>query len=113
MWAVGTPWPNNWLAASHGCIAAAADCAAAWPAAERRAAHPPVTMKTSMKKEPMAEEMVSVLHTQATAWNREVALRAVMRLRGALVSWCGVCTEGWHEGGYVGARQGSKRARPK
>ncbi len=31
-------------------------------------------MKTSMKKEPIAEETVSVLHTHATAWNSEVAL---------------------------------------
>lgn len=39
------------------------------------APHPPVTMNTSMKKEPMAEAMVSVLHTHAMAWNSDVALR--------------------------------------
>ena len=37
--------------------------------------HPPVAMKTSRKKEPTAEETVSVRHTQAMAWNREVALQ--------------------------------------
>lgn len=98
MWAVGASWPTSWPAVSNDCFAAAADGAAAWQAAERRDAHPPVTMKTSMKKEPMAEEMVSVLHTQATAWNSEVALRAVMRLRGALVGRCGA----WR-GGTKGA----------
>lgn len=32
-------------------------------------------MKMSMKKEPMAEDTVSVLHTLAIAWNSEVDLR--------------------------------------
>lgn len=32
-------------------------------------------MKTSRKKEPTAEEMVSVLQMQAMAWNSEVALQ--------------------------------------
>lgn len=36
--------------------------------------HPPHTMKMSRKKEPTAEEMVSVLQMQAMAWNSEVAL---------------------------------------
>lgn len=40
-----------------------------------RRPHPPVTMKMSMKKEPMAEDTVSVLHTLAIAWNSEVDLR--------------------------------------
>ena len=67
-------------------VLAAPHAAAAAPAAARRKvkglaaappAHPPVTMKTSMKKEPMAEAMVSVLHTHAMAWNSEVALPGV------------------------------------
>ena len=54
--------------------------------------HPPVTMKTSRKKEPMAEEMVSVLHTEAMAWNRLVALRRGAGSRGqgegGADQWC-------------------------